>query len=121
MSAFAGIESLGRRQFWPGLVGRTVEGERITLVVIELEPGAVVAEHRHENEQLGVLIEGSLRFSVGEETRSLAPGATWCIGANVPHSVVAGPDGAIAIEAFSPVRADWRALELLEPGPGRWP
>jgi len=121
VSAFADIEGLGRLQLWPGLVGRSVEGERITLVVIELEPGAVVAEHRHENEQLGVLIEGTLRFSVGEETRSLAPGATWRISANVPHSVVAGPDGAVAVEVFSPVRADWRSLEALEPSPGRWP
>ena len=34
-------------------------------------------EHRHDNEQLGVLIRGSMRFRIGDETRDLTPGDTW--------------------------------------------
>ena len=45
----------------------------------------------------------------------------WVIPPNVPHSVTVGPDGAVIVEAFSPPRADWGAIETREPGPGRWP
>ena len=93
----------------------------MTLSLIELAPDADVPEHSHENEQVGILIQGSLTFRIGGETGEVAPGGTWCILANVPHSVTAGPDGAVLAEVFSPPRHDWHALEKLEPGPGRWP
>jgi quercetin dioxygenase-like cupin family protein len=51
---------------------------------------------------------------VGDETRDLAPGDTWRILSNVPHEVTAGPEGALAIECFTPVRADWAALDRDE-------
>ena len=118
---FAEVRGLGPQQIWDGILGRTIHGDRMTLSLLELEPNAVVPEHAHENEQLGILLEGSLRFTVAGETRELAPGGAWRILANVPHSVVVGPDGAVLVEAFSPVRDDWHAIEQQEPRPGRWP
>ncbi len=121
MSAFADAREIGPQQIWDGVVGRAVHGDRVTLALLELEPGAEVPEHRHENEQVGILIEGSLTFRVGDETRDLGPGGTWRILAHVPHAVTAGPDGSVLVEVFSPPRHDWHALETREPGPGRWP
>jgi quercetin dioxygenase-like cupin family protein len=99
---------------------RRVEGERITLGIFELAPGAEVAEHRHEAEQIGMCIRGQLTFTIAGETRTLGPGGTWNIPSGVPHSAVAGPDGAIAIDAFSPIRADWK-VPVLEPRAPLWP
>jgi quercetin dioxygenase-like cupin family protein len=121
MSAFADAGSLEPQQIWAGVLGRTVHGERVTLSLIELDANAVVPEHAHTNEQVGILLEGSLRFTIGAEERELGPGGTWRILGEVPHSVVAGPDGAVIVEVFSPVRADWEGLETLEPRPARWP
>jgi quercetin dioxygenase-like cupin family protein len=121
VSAFADIGSLGPQRIWDGIVGRSVHGDRVTLSVLELDPGASVPEHAHANEQVGVLIDGSVRFTIGDETRDLRPGATWRILADVPHSVTVGPEGALIVEVFSPIRDDWDALEREEPRPGRWP
>ena len=121
MSVFADIASLGPQQIWDGIVGRTVHGERVSLSLLELDAGAVVPEHAHANEQVGILLEGSVTFTIGDETRELGPGATWRILAHVPHSVVVGPEGAVIVEVFSPVRDDWHALERQEPRPTRWP
>jgi len=118
---FAEVESLAPQQIWEGVLGRTVHGERVTLSLIELDPDAAVPEHGHENEQVGILLQGKLRFTIGGEARDLGPGSTWRILADVPHSVVAGPEGAVLVEVFSPARDDWEALETLEPRPGRWP
>ena len=121
VSRFGDLGGTAPHRIWEGVVGRVVAGERTTFVVIELEPGTVVPEHAHDNEQIGVLAAGSMRFRIGDEERELQPGGTWNIPSNVPHTVTAGPEGAVAIEIFTPPRADWDALERGEPSPPRWP
>ena len=113
MSTFDGIGRLEHLRVWDGVTAQAVEGERTTLAVVDLEPRSTVPEHRHENEQLGILIRGSMRFRIDGETRDLAAGDTWRILGDVPHSVTAGPEGALAVECFTPARADWSELERL--------
>jgi quercetin dioxygenase-like cupin family protein len=121
MSHLQELAGLTAKAVWDGVTARTVEGERITMAYVELEPGALVPEHRHDNEQLGVLIEGSLSFRIGEETRELGPGGTWRILGGTPHEVQAGDSGAILVEAFSPARSDWAGLAEAPVRPPRWP
>jgi quercetin dioxygenase-like cupin family protein len=101
--------------------GRRVEGERITLALVELGPDAIVPGHAHENEQLGVCITGRLTFTVGDEVRELGPGGTWRIPSGVLHQVTVGPEGASVIDIFAPVRSDWDALPEHPPQPPAWP
>ena len=100
---------------------RRIEGERITLALIELAPDSTVPGHRHENEQLGMVITGSVTFTVGDETRQLGPGGTWRIPSDTPHQVSVGPDGAVVIDIFAPTRDDWDALPSQPPSPPIWP
>jgi quercetin dioxygenase-like cupin family protein len=100
---------------------RRVQGERLTLAIVELAPNAVVPEHRHDNEQLGMVIVGNVRFTIDGETRDLGPGGTWRILSNLPHTVSVGPEGATVIDVFAPVREDWDRFELLPPRQPNWP
>ena len=100
---------------------RRVQGERITLAVVELAPNASVPEHRHAAEQMGMVITGEVRFILDGETRVLGPGGTWRILSDRPHQVTAGPDGAVVIDVFTPVRADWDELPVIEGTAPRWP
>ncbi|HET7494730.1 MAG TPA: cupin domain-containing protein [Candidatus Limnocylindrales bacterium] len=100
---------------------RVVVGRNASLAVVELAPGAIVPEHRHEHEQLGLCIEGSITFTIDGVRRALGPGGTWRIHSNLPHDAVAGPDGAVVVDIFSPVRADWDALPQSAVRPPRWP
>ncbi len=121
MSAFADIREIGPLRVWDDVAGRDVRGAQVSLVVIELGPGALVPEHRHPNEQLGLIITGTLEFRVGEETKELGPGSTWCIPGDVPHEVRAGPEGAVVVDVFAPPRDDWGDLEREAPRPPAWP
>ena len=121
MSAFADLAAISPRQIWERIAARSVHGERITLSVVELDPGAVVAEHSHENEQLGIVLRGTMEFQVGDERGELGPGGTWCIPANTPHGATAGQEGAVVIDVFTPIRADFRDLPPLEDREPRWP
>jgi quercetin dioxygenase-like cupin family protein len=120
MSAFEQTGKVQPQKIWEGVAGRVVHGERLTLGLVELEPGSVVPEHSHENEQLGIMISGSVEFRVGDETRELGPGDTWSIPANTPHEVHTGPEGAVMIDVFAPVREDWKPLERFDRAP-LWP
>jgi quercetin dioxygenase-like cupin family protein len=121
VSTMRDIEGMAQRQIWDGVTARMVEGERMTLAIVEIAPGRRVPEHAHDNEQIGFVIEGSVTFTVGDETRTLGPGGSWCIPSNVPHHVDVGPDGAVVAEAYAPVRADWATLPAVEPTPPNWP
>lgn len=100
---------------------RRVQGERITLAVVELAPNAVVPEHTHPNEQLGICLEGSGTFTLDGETREMRPGTTWRILADRPHDLVVGPEGAVVIDVFTPVREDWDDRATVEGAVPRWP
>ena len=105
------LRNLPLVQIWDGIHGRLIGGERISLGIVELDPGSVVSEHRHEHEQLGFIISGSMRFTLDGETRDLGPGDTWSIPPNVPHDAIAGPKGAVVVDVFAPVREDWASLQ----------
>ena len=121
MSAFADLGAVDLQGVWNGVVVRAVHGERITLGVVELEPDSHVPEHSHENEQLGLVLSGSVTFRIGDESKELGPGGMWLIPANAPHEVHAGPEGAVVIDVFAPTRDDWSALETLAPRAPLWP
>ena len=70
MTDFDDLASIPPQQLWPGYRARAVHGERLTLAVVEIEPGAELPEHRHVNEQFGMVLQGELNFRVGEEERT---------------------------------------------------
>jgi quercetin dioxygenase-like cupin family protein len=107
MTNLADLADLDAIQVWDGVVARRVEGDRLTVAVVELAPNAIVPEHRHPHEQCGLVIEGEVRFRIGDEERVLGPGGTWRILGDTPHEVVTGPEGAVVIDTFSPRRDDW--------------
>jgi quercetin dioxygenase-like cupin family protein len=123
MSNLKDLSDLALLEIWGDQVrARRVEGERITLAIVELAPNAVVPEHRHAAEQLGMVIRGEMHFTVDGETRDLGPGGTWRILGDRPHDVVAGPDGAVVIDVFTPIRSDWEDRAIVDPAPApRWP
>jgi quercetin dioxygenase-like cupin family protein len=114
---FAHWDEIEPLVIWDGVVGRAVDGQEATLAAIELQPNVSVPEHRHPNEQMGMLLRGTLTFRIGEETQELRPGSSWVVPGDVPHQVDAGPDGAFLIELLAPPRHDWAGLRRLDPSP----
>jgi quercetin dioxygenase-like cupin family protein len=121
MSTFIELDKIRPHVLREGVLARAVTGERMTLAVVDLEPSSAVPEHKHENEQLGFVIAGSITMHIGSEMRELHEGDTYRIPSNVPHQATAGREGATVVDAFAPLRADWADLKRLEPSPAKWP
>ncbi|HEY8760154.1 MAG TPA: cupin domain-containing protein [Candidatus Dormibacteraeota bacterium] len=115
------FESVRPHRIWPGVLAHAVRTEHVTFALIDLAPNVAVAEHSHPNEQAGFIIQGTLTFTIGGETRELKPGDTYVIPGGIRHSAVAGPEGTVAVDIFSPPREDWAALERAEPRKASWP
>ena len=98
----------------PGIQIQPVIGESLMTCWIAMEPGAIVAEHSHVNEQLGVVVEGSVSITSAGETREMVVGDAYVVPAGLAHSGVAGADGVLLVETFVPIREEyakaWRAI-----------
>ncbi len=104
---FVRRDECGQHTIFPGVDIFTMAGQQIMLSVVELAPRAVVEAHSHPHEQIGILLEGELTFTIGDEQRVLSPGDAWRIPGGVVHEVMAGETAARAIDVFHPVREDY--------------
>jgi quercetin dioxygenase-like cupin family protein len=121
VSVFHAVSELKPARIWDGVLGRVVNGNRLTIGFVEIDPSVTVPDHRHENEQVGFVLRGSVTMVVDGQSRLLRVGETYTIASQVPHSATAGADGVSVVDVFAPVREDWKTKPTLEPFPGRWP
>jgi unsaturated pyranuronate lyase len=96
-----------QHEIFPGVHIFTTAGKQLMLSLVELTPRAVVQPHSHPHEQMGLLLEGELTFTIGGVTRTLRPGEMWRIPGGVVHGCVAGDKPAKALDVFYPVREDY--------------
>ena len=69
---------------------------------------SVVEPHSHPHEQMGLLLQGELTFTIGGNTKKILPGDMWRIPGGVVHGCVAGDMPTVAVDVFCPVRDDYR-------------
>lgn len=98
---------LPRLELFPGIVSALSAGEHLMLSFLEMEEGAEVAEHSHPHEQAGLVLEGALRFRIGDEEKVAGPGDAFIIPPNVVHWGVVEKGPAKVLDIFSPVREDY--------------
>ena len=94
----------------PGCRMRTPYGENLMLSYLEMDEGAVVPLHDHPHEQGGILIQGQVELTIGDETRICEAGSLFIIPPNTPHKAVAVNGPAVVLDVFSPVREDYAEL-----------
>ncbi len=95
-----------REQLTPLVARQVIHGEKLTLARIFLSRGAVVPEHRHENEQVSVIEKGRLLFTIDGEEQVVSAGQVMRIPPHASHAVEALEDS-VALDLFSPRRDDW--------------
>ena len=98
---------MGRHQIFPGVSIQTSALDKMMLSIVDLQPHSVVEEHAHPHEQVGILLEGRVLFTIGGEVKTLQPGDVWRIPGGVKHKVVVLEGPAKALDIFSPIREDY--------------
>ena len=88
---------------------KQVYGDKMMLTHVYLKKGCVVPKHSHHNEQLTYVLEGALKFFVGDEGAAeivVHAGEVLHLPGNVPHEAHALED-TLDVDVFYPPREDW--------------
>jgi quercetin dioxygenase-like cupin family protein len=107
---FINIQDIEPLEVVPGCRMRTPFGENLMLSYLEMDEGAVVPLHDHPHEQGGILLEGRVELTIGDEVRVCEVGEMFLIPPNVPHKAVAVGGPARVLDVFSPIREDYAEL-----------
>ena len=102
-------EELPREKVSAMLDRRLITGDSMMLAHVYLKKGCIVPKHAHENEQITYILEGALKFRIGEDQQQeivVAAGEVLHIPSNVPHMAEALED-TLDVDIFSPPRQDW--------------
>ena len=95
-----------------GVSFRPVFGEKLLLNFLTFGPGRGFPTHDHPEEQFGLILEGEMELTIGDETRLLRKGDLYAIPPDVPHSGRTLSEACLVLDIFSPPRAGFR--ELIE-------
>ena len=107
---FIDIKSIMSHEVCPGCRLRTPYGENLMLSYLEMDEGAKIPMHDHPHEQGGMLLEGKLELTIGDETRIVEARSMFIIPPNVPHQAVAIDGPALVLDVFSPIREDYAEM-----------
>jgi len=91
----------------PGIIRSTVCLDNVMLTFFDFEAGAIVPEHQHPNEQITLILEGKMEFTLDGQTRTLQSGEGVTIPPNVRHGAHILEHPTRAVDAWHPVREDY--------------
>src|SRR5262245_63516776 len=100
MTYYVQRSDCSQHEIFPGVNIFTMAGQQMMISLVEFAPRAVVQPHSHPHEQMGMLLEGELTFTIGGQTRTLQPGEIWCIPGGVVYSAVAGERSVEGLDLF---------------------
>jgi quercetin dioxygenase-like cupin family protein len=102
-------DSMKKERVSDMLERRLITGDRMMLAHVYLKKGCIVPKHSHENEQLTYILEGALKFKIGEDGAQeivVSAGEVLLIPSHVPHMAEALEE-TLDVDVFSPPRQDW--------------
>jgi quercetin dioxygenase-like cupin family protein len=88
-----------------GIKIRAIYGENISVSVLEFPPFTQIPPHRHPNEQIGIVEEGEMEYTIGDHTMVCRKGTAFVIPPNTTHgAVVLSDTPARIVDVFTPPR-----------------
>ena len=88
---------------------RLITGDRSMFAQVLLKKGCIVPKHSHDNEQITFIVEGALKFWIGDDGEQeliVRAGEVLHIPSGVPHKAEALED-TVDYDIFTPPREDW--------------
>jgi quercetin dioxygenase-like cupin family protein len=85
----------------PGIVGATVHTPQLTAVLYRYEAGSSWEEHSHPQDQITMVLEGTVDFVVDGSPVSLGPGETATLPGGVPHSATVSGSPAVTLNVLT--------------------
>jgi quercetin dioxygenase-like cupin family protein len=90
-----------------GITGHIVSAERLMINVLTAKPHSVMPTHRHENEQMMIVLDGEADIAVAGKLYHMGKGDVVIFPSNVDHAAYISDKGFHVIDIFTPPRQDF--------------
>ena len=98
-------ENVPKEELNPLVTRQMIHTPQMTVLLLTLKKGALVAQHQHVHEQVTMLTSGALHVDLNSEQLTMRPGDVLRIPSMAPHLVEALEDS-VSMEVFTPARED---------------
>ena len=88
------------------MLRKYVNGVNVTIAQFRLAKGSVVKPHSHGHEQVSIVVQGVVKFTVGSDVYVMRTGDLVHIPPNTIHSAEALEDP-LVVDVYTPIRDDW--------------
>ena len=105
---FYNPEEREAKELVPGINAKTFWAEKMLAAVVDLDPNVHLPRHSHPHEQMGIVIEGQIEFTVGDKKKVLSPGEVYFIPGDVEHEANTFDHPVKVMDVFSPVREEYK-------------
>jgi quercetin dioxygenase-like cupin family protein len=90
-----------------GIERQMVVGQNVMICRFRFAPFVVTPAHSHRHEQMSLIVQGKVKFILGEEERIVSPGDVLHFPPDFRHGATMLDEEVILIDIFSPVREDF--------------
>jgi len=94
----------------PGIRRQMVIGKNIMICRFTFEPFVVTPEHTHPHEQVTLVVQGKVRFTIEGTERIMSPGDVLHFPSNNRHGATMLDEEVVLIDIFSPIREDFLSV-----------
>lgn len=103
---------------YAGVTRRSIAGDACTVAVYEFAAGAEFPLHAHPQEQVTFVQSGQARFVAPDSDIdvTLTPGGWSLVAPDIPHKVIAGPQGTRFLAVIAPARSSDGYRVVAPPG-----
>lgn len=91
----------------PGIERQMVVGENVMMCRFRFAPFVVTAEHSHPHEQMTLVVQGRVKFTISGEEHVLSAGDVLHFPPHNRHGATMLDEEVILIDVFSPIREDF--------------
>ncbi len=91
----------------PGIERKMVIGQSLMACRLRFAPGVVTPVHRHPHEQMTLVLQGRVRFTIEGKDRLAQAGDVVRFPSNVAHGATMLEEEVELIDVFTPIRQDF--------------
>jgi quercetin dioxygenase-like cupin family protein len=84
-----------------------VIGKNLMVCRFTFEPFLVTPEHTHPHEQVTLVVQGKVKFTIDGDVKIMSPGDVLYFPSNNRHGATMLDEEVILIDIFSPIREDF--------------
>lgn len=90
-----------------GIERQMVIGQNLMICRLKFDPFVVTPAHSHPHEQLTLVMQGKVKFILGDEERIMSAGNVLHFPSNHWHGATMLDEEVVLIDIFSPIREDF--------------